>query len=72
MQHTAYESICASTILALQTFDFDKPGELTSLERNACISYYNQQHPDRVSSVTEHGPLMLLLYVLASLHRLWS
>lgn len=63
------KSIWAPTIISLQTFDFDKPGELTSLERNACISYYNQQHPDRVSSATEHAPLLLLLYVLASLHQ---
>ncbi|KAL3131125.1 hypothetical protein ABBQ38_000430 [Trebouxia sp. C0009 RCD-2024] len=34
-----------------QTFDFDKPGELTSLERNACLCYYNQ-HPDRSTPLT--------------------
>lgn len=63
------KSIWAPIIIALQTFDFDRPGELTSLERNACISYYNQQHPDRVSSATEHEPLLLLLYVVSSLHK---
>lgn len=36
-------------LLTVQTFDFDKPGELTMLERHACESYFNQQQPDKVS-----------------------
>ena len=38
----------------LQTFDFDKPGELTMLERHACLSYHNQQHPDMVCCAAAH------------------
>ena len=50
-----FQSCCTCTTiitklpLAVQTFDFDKPGELTMLERHACESYFNQQQPDKVS-----------------------
>ncbi len=35
----------------MQTFDFQKPGEMTKLERNACLSYYNHHYQDNVSQV---------------------
>ena len=37
----------------MQTFDFHKPGDMTQLERNAALSYYNQHYPERVW----HAPL---------------
>ena len=36
-------------MLLLQTFDFDKPGIMVGLEREACLSFYNHHFPDRVS-----------------------
>ena len=36
----------------MQTFDFQKPGEMTKLERNACLSYYNHHYQDKASSAS--------------------
>lgn len=62
--HTASEQgLRTDVVSAVQTFDFDKPGELSSLERNACLCYYNQ-HPDRVSKQASQSislvPVVLL------------
>ena len=35
-------------VLLLQTFDFDKPGIMVGLEREACLSFYNHHFPERV------------------------
>ena len=61
MQHADSAKDRAFTYSDLQTFDFDKPGELTSLERNACLCYYNQQHPERVCNATNSFQALLLL-----------
>ncbi len=36
----------------MQTFDFQKPGEMTKLERNACLSYYNHHYQDKAGSAS--------------------
>ncbi|DBA84095.1 TPA: hypothetical protein ACH3X1_006573 [Trebouxia sp. C0004] len=42
-----------------QTFDFHKPGEMTKLERNACLSYYNYHYQDKESPLTPDDLLIM-------------
>ncbi|KAL0047431.1 hypothetical protein WJX82_003190 [Trebouxia sp. C0006] len=42
-----------------QTFDFQKPGEMTKLERNACLSYYNHHYQDKEELLTPEDLLIM-------------